>query len=117
MTGRALRSPLAVAAIAACAAASSPAPAASVLQYHADLAPAGAYVAAAPTRAAVATLHRDPTFAATTEGAAYAQPLYVEDQAGRDVILVATEENRVYALDATTGAAIWARQLAVPVPG
>src|SRR5215510_5536408 len=75
---------------------------ASVLQYHADLARDGVYVDAALTRAAVATLHRDPAFAATIEGAAYAQPLYVEDPAGHDVIVVATEENRVYALDAAS---------------
>jgi len=118
MTDRPLRWPLAVAAVAALGAAvpRSPAPAASVLQYHADLARDGVYVDAALTRAAVATLHRDPGFAAATQGAAYAQPLYVEDPTGHDMIVVATEENRVYALDAGTGAAIWARQLAAPVP-
>src|SRR5215470_656216 len=109
MTRRPLRSPLAVAIVVACTAAVawSSAPAASVLQYHADLARDGVYIDAALTRAAVATFHRDPAFAAATEGAAYAQPLYVEDLAGRDVIVVATEENRVYALDAATGATIW----------
>ena len=75
------------------------------------------YVDAALTRATAATLHRDPTFTATTQGATYAQPLYLDDaSSGRDLILVATEENRVYALDATTGAPVWSRQLAAPVP-
>src|SRR5262249_26886834 len=44
--------------------------------------------------------------------------LYFENPAtGRDTILVATEENYVYALDATTGAAVWTRQIGAPVPG
>jgi outer membrane protein assembly factor BamB len=91
--------------------------AASVLQYHGDGARDGVYIDAALTRAAVAGLHRDPAFAASTQGATYAQPLYFEDATtGRDVILVATEENRVYALDATSGATMWSRQLADPVP-
>src|SRR5216117_1352953 len=94
-----------------------PAAAASILQYHRDLARDGVYVDAALTRATAATLHRDPTFTATTQGATYAQPLYLDDaSSGRDLILVATEENRVYALDATTGAPVWSRQLAAPVP-
>src|SRR5207247_2645804 len=94
-----------------------PAAAASILQYHRDLARDGVYVDAALTRATAATLHRDPTFTATTQGATYAQPLYLDDaSSGRDLILVATEENRVYALDATTGAPVWSRQLAAAVP-
>jgi outer membrane protein assembly factor BamB len=98
-------------------ASASPVPAASVLRYHDDLAHDGVYVDAAFTRAAVATLHRDSTFMATTHGATYAQPLYFEDGAtGRDLILIATEENGVYALGATTGAAVWSRELGAPVP-
>ncbi|HLY36874.1 MAG TPA: PQQ-binding-like beta-propeller repeat protein [Candidatus Binatia bacterium] len=101
----------------ALAACSSAALGASVFQYHADLERDGVYVDAVLTRAAVATLHRDPGFVATTTGATYAQPLYVADAAGgRGLILVATEENRVYALDATTGATVWSQQLASPVP-
>ena len=91
--------------------------AASVLQYHRDLARDGVYVEGTLTSAAAATLYRDPTFTASTQGATYAQPLYLDGaRSGRDLILVATEENRVYALDASSGAAVWSRQLAAPVP-
>jgi outer membrane protein assembly factor BamB len=46
------------------------------------------------------------------DGAVYAQPLVVGT-----TLLVATENNTVYAFDATTGAKRWARHLGSPVPG
>jgi outer membrane protein assembly factor BamB len=48
---------------------------------------------------------------ATVDGAVYAQPLIV----GATVI-IATENDTVYALNATTGAVRWSRHLAAPVP-
>ena len=48
-------------------------------------------------------------FNATLDGQIYAQPLY-----SGDVLLVATETNRIYALDPTSGATLWSRQLATP---
>ncbi len=88
-----------------------------MLQYHRSAARDGVYVEPALTHAVAATLHRDPTFTATILGAAYAQPLYVDaDGAGPSLLLVATETDRVYALDAATGAEVWSRQLATPVP-
>ena len=48
---------------------------------------------------------------ATVDGAVYAQPLV----AGSTVI-IATENDTVYALNAATGAVRWSRHLAAPVP-
>ena len=48
---------------------------------------------------------------AAVDGAVYAQPLIVGSE-----VIVATENNTVYALDASTGAVRWSRHLASPVP-
>jgi outer membrane protein assembly factor BamB len=48
-------------------------------------------------------------FDAPVDGEIYAQPLYVNG-----AVLVATETNHVYALDAATGGPLWTRQLAPP---
>jgi iron transport multicopper oxidase len=50
-----------------------------------------------------------PLFDAPVDGQVYAQPLYVNG-----ALLVATETNHVYALDAATGATKWMRQLGLP---
>ena len=61
--------------------------------------------------------HLDTSFHAQTQGATYAQPLYVDGgKGGKDVVLVATEQNWVYALDAATGATVWKKQVGAPVP-
>jgi len=49
---------------------------------------------------------------AALDGAIYAQPLVVGD-----VVIVATEADSVYALDATSGATLWRANLGSPVPG
>ena len=51
------------------------------------------------------------SWTAAVDGAVYAQPLIV----GSEVIM-ATENDTVYALDASTGAVRWSRHLASPVP-
>jgi hypothetical protein len=54
---------------------------------------------------------------AAIDGAVYAQPLYwVPPGGGAARIIVATENNFVYALDASTGAKIWEKSLGTPVP-
>jgi outer membrane protein assembly factor BamB len=61
------------------------------------------------------SLHLDQAFQARIAGNVYAQPLFwrtLESTSGR--LLVATEDNNVYALDATTGHLIWARSLGKP---
>jgi outer membrane protein assembly factor BamB len=87
-----------------------------VLQHHNHATRDGVYTDAALTKAAAATLHLDPTFSATTEGAAYGQPLFVDGGAtGRDLVIVATEHDWVYGLDAASGAVVWKRSLGTPV--
>jgi outer membrane protein assembly factor BamB len=52
-----------------------------------------------------------PSWTATVDGTVYAQPLVVGSQ-----VIVATENDSVYALDASTGAVRWSKHLATPVP-
>jgi hypothetical protein len=91
----------------------------SVLQHHNNASRDGVYVDSALTRAAVANLHLDPTFAgATASGPTYAQPLYLAGSGGgRDLVIVATEQNHVSAFDAATGGkAVWDQTLGMPLP-
>jgi outer membrane protein assembly factor BamB len=62
-------------------------------------------------------MHLDTSFQTAIEGVVLAQPLYVERGVGGAATLyVATEQNNVYALDATTGATLWMQHVAAPVP-
>ena len=62
-------------------------------------------------------LHLDASFHAAFQGEVYAQPLFWRPPgSGAGVLIVATEEDEVYALDAKSGAQIWKRTLGVPVP-
>jgi outer membrane protein assembly factor BamB len=90
----------------------------SVFQHHKEASRAGVYVDAALTKTAVAGMHPVPGFAPTISGPTYTQPLFLDAAiSGKDVLVVATEQNIVYALDAATGSAIWKTQpLATPVP-
>jgi hypothetical protein len=77
----------------------------------------GLYIQPTLTKAAAATLVKDTTFAPTIVGEVYAQPLFVDGGAGgQDLVIVATEANNVYALDATTGAQVWTMNAGAPVP-
>ena len=88
----------------------------SVLEHHNGSRRTGLYLDASLTRASAATFHVDPTFQAAVTGAVYAQVLYVVDgPGGKDAVVAATEENYVYALDAASGAPVWARSLGSPV--
>ena len=90
---------------------------ANVLQHHKNATRDGLYVEPALTRAAAASLHRDSTFNASIQGPTYAQLLYFEGgPGGADVVIAATEQNRVYALDARHGAVLWQQQLGTPAP-
>jgi hypothetical protein len=87
-----------------------------VLQFHNNASRDGLYVDPAFTRAAAANVRIDAAFHATTAGPTYAQPLYFEGgPGGKDVIVVATEQNQVYALDALTGAVVWQKKVGEPV--
>jgi outer membrane protein assembly factor BamB len=55
-------------------------------------------------------------FNGTISGNVYAQPLYIEGgPSGRARVIVTTESNNVYALDAITGTVIWQRNVGAPV--
>ncbi len=91
----------------------------SVLQHHNDATRDGFYVDSALGKAAIAKLHVDTTFAsATVSGPTYAQPLYLAGTGGGpDLVIVATEQNHVYAFDAATGGkAVWDKSLGTPLP-
>ncbi|HET8935223.1 MAG TPA: hypothetical protein VFN67_17365 [Polyangiales bacterium] len=87
---------------------------ASVLQYHGNARRDGLYVDPAFTRVAASMMKRDPMFTAAIKGPTYAQPLYVETGDGNDLIITATEQNEVSAINAITGIALWQKVLAPP---
>ncbi|HEX7598106.1 MAG TPA: hypothetical protein VF518_07810, partial [Polyangia bacterium] len=92
---------------------------ASVLQHHNNATRDGFYVDSALSRAAVGRLRMDPAFpAATTSGPTYAQPLYLAGTGSNpDLVIVATEQNHVYAFDASSGGKpAWDQPLGMPLP-
>src|SRR5258707_1139740 len=64
---------------------------------------------AAFTPSAAANLTRNLSLNGTISGAVYAQPLYIEGGPSGPMIIAVTEQNNVYALNATTGTVIWSR--------
>ncbi len=78
----------------------------------------GVYIEPALTKAAVAGLKLDTTFKPTIGSEAiYSQPLFVDrGGTGKDLVVVATESNNVYALDAATGSQVWKTPLGASVP-
>ena len=91
----------------------------NVTQHHNNPSRDGLYIDPAFTTAAAANLTRDLGFNGTIVGNVYAQPLYIEDGPGGVAMVIAvTESNNVYALNATTGAIVWQRNVGTPVtPG
>ena len=87
----------------------------SVLTYHGSLDRAGNYVTPGLTYERARGLHLDASFNATFPGQVSAQPLLWR-QPGTDagVLVVATEEDEVYAFDEKTGAQKWMRTLGEP---
>ena len=97
--------------------AQSPGNSVNVTQHHNNLARTGLYLDPAFTTANAAGLARDLAFNGSIAGAVYAQPLYIEGgPGGLAVVIVVTESNRVYALNATNGAIVWQTRVAPPVP-
>lgn len=87
----------------------------SVLGYHRSADRAGQYVIRDLTWENAGQLRRDSGFDGTIEGHVYAQPLYWHPPgASVGLVIVATESNIVYALDATTGRVVWKRALGQP---
>jgi hypothetical protein len=67
------------------------------------------------TKAAAAKMAMDTAFAATYTGAVWASPLYLENgPGGKGIFIVVTTGNDVIALDETTGAVVWMKNLGTP---
>ena len=91
--------------------------AAGVLEYHGNGGRSGMFVVPSLTFERARGLHRDPSFHADIAGPVYAQPLYWRVPGGdKALLLVVTEQNVVYALDAATGATVWKTSLGPPAP-
>jgi hypothetical protein len=89
----------------------------SVLTYHGALDRAGRYVVPALTYERARGLRHDASFHAAFQGKVYAQPLlWRRPGSNEGELIVATEDNEVFALDARSGAQIWKRALGPPVP-
>jgi hypothetical protein len=88
----------------------------AVIQEHNNLSRDGLYIDSAFTPSAAASVTRDLNFNGTISGNVYAQPLYVENgPGGAAMVIVVTESNNIYALNALTGAVIWQRNVGPPV--
>jgi hypothetical protein len=88
-----------------------------VVTYHNAPDRHGGYVVPGLTQTAAANIHPDAAFRATVSGNVYAQPLYWQPSGAKvGLLIVATESNLVYALNANTGAQVWKTQLATAVP-
>ncbi len=87
-----------------------------VLGYHHADNRSGQYVVSGLTWQSAPHLHRDAGFDGRVEGHVYAQPLFWHPPgAAHGMLVVATESNTVYALDATTGHTVWRAALGAPV--
>jgi hypothetical protein len=90
---------------------------ADVTQHHRHDSRDGLYLDPLFTQAAAANLTRDLSFDGTIVGNVYAQPLYIDLSPNGPMVIVVTESNNVYALNATTGAIIWQRNVGTPSSG
>ncbi len=89
----------------------------NVTQFHNNPSRDGLYIDPAFTQSGAANLTRDMNFDGTVVGNVHAQPLYLDNgPGGRATIIVATESNNVYALDALDGSIIWERNVGDSVP-
>ncbi len=89
----------------------------SVLTYYGALDRAGKYVVPGLTYERARGLRLDDSFRAAFQSKVYAQPLlWRRPGSSESELIVATEDNEVFALDARSGAQIWKRALGPPVP-
>lgn len=83
-----------------------------VLEHHGNAARSGLYVLPGLTWQAASHLQHDPQFGADVAGPIYSQPLYWRSaQDNRALLVVATEQNLVYALEGRTGTTVWKTSL------
>jgi outer membrane protein assembly factor BamB len=113
---KSLRAVIGIAGLLAFAAGSASAaePTKVVLTYHADAARTGNFVIPDLTFDRARAVHPDDGFKASIDGHVYAQPLFWRGNSGAGLVLIATESNNVYALDAATGKTVWQRALGKP---
>ena len=88
----------------------------SVLTYHRSPDRSGNYVVPALTWERARNVHLDPSFHPRIAGHLYAQPLYWRPPGSASgQLVIATEDDNVYMIDARSGREIWARSLGRPV--
>jgi outer membrane protein assembly factor BamB len=89
----------------------------SVLTYHGSPDRRGNFVVPPLTWERARALHLDPGFQPRFSGHVYAQPLYWQPPGSQTAMLVVvTEDDGVYAIDARSGSEIWAKSLGGAVP-
>src|SRR5690242_10435479 len=89
----------------------------SVLTYHAAPSRSGNFAVPGLTWERARSLHLDDNFHGQVSGHVYAQPLYWQPPgSSTGMLVVATEDATVHALDGSTGHEIWQRSLGRPVP-
>jgi outer membrane protein assembly factor BamB len=92
-------------------------PTISVLTYHGSQDRRGNFVVPTLAWERARSLHVDESFRGQFRGDVYAQPLYwYRSGMQSGMLLIATEDNTVYALDAKTGTTVWRKALGAPVP-
>ena len=89
----------------------------SVLGYHGSPDRSGNFIVPALTWERARSLHLDPSFHPQFAGHLYAQPLYWQQPGSASgMLVVATENDEVHAIDARSGNQVWTRSLGRPVP-
>jgi outer membrane protein assembly factor BamB len=89
----------------------------SILTYHGDASRSGTFLVPALTWEKARSLHLDRNFDARVSGHLYAQPLlWRAAGANTAMLIVATEDDVVQALDAESGKELWKRSVGNPVP-
>ena len=84
----------------------------SVLTFHGDKSRSGHFVVPALSSEKARSLRLDRSFDAKVAGPLYAQPLlWRPSSSDSGTLLVATENNFIQALDATTGKELWRRKV------
>ena len=90
----------------------APTPSNSVLERNNHPSRDGHFIQPALTKAAAKTMTFDTGFQANFTGAMFASPLYLENgPGGKGVFFAVTTGNDVFALDETTGAVMWMRNI------
>ena len=89
----------------------------TVLSYHGNPDRSGNFIVPSLTWDRAQALHTDDGFSARVSGHVYAQPLFWRAPGSASgMLLLATEDNVVYAIDAISGREIWRSLLGTPIP-